>query len=43
MNLDADLLGPVHLQEAQRRPVVGQQDVGRVLDDDDLVGHGRSR
>ena len=40
MDLDADFLGPVHLQEAQRRTIVAQQDVGRVLDDDDLIGLG---
>ena len=44
VDLDADVLRPVDLQEAQRlarRSV--EQDVGRVLHDDDLVACGRSR
>ena len=43
VNLDADLLGAIHLQEAQGRPVEAQEDVGGVLHDDDPGWCGRSR
>ena len=38
MHLDADVTSTVDLEEAQRLLAVGQQNVGRVLDDDDVVG-----
>jgi hypothetical protein len=41
VHLDADLLGPVHLEEAQRHALVGEQYVGRVLDDHHLVLVGK--
>ena len=40
MNFDAHFLGPIDLQETQRRAVEAEQDVGRVLHDDDAVGQG---
>ena len=40
VDLDADFLGPVDFQEAERRGVVAEQDVGGVLHHDDFVGVG---
>jgi hypothetical protein len=40
VDLDADVLRPLNLQEAERFALVAEKNVSRVLDDDDLVRAG---
>src|SRR5262245_690814 len=40
MDLDPDFFCAIYLQKTQGRRVVAKQDVGRILDNHDLVGQG---